>query len=623
MSSLMSSRPWRRSVFIFRQDLRVEDNVALLHALKRTRDVVHPVFIFDPRQCDPDRNVYFNSNSFRFMVESLVEVERLCALSVFLGIAEVVVEGLVDQSSPLYVPDVDAVVVNKSYTAFGMKRDELIERVCGVHGVQYSGLRGDSLLCEPEHIRTGTGNVYKVFTPFYKKASSRIPVAFPVESWPPPVPGPHVDLCFPPPDLLPCVELTPSVCVLRSVASILDVFPSWNPYAAVDNERSPLVLSPHRGGRSSGLALLNKAVAALGRYGDTRDSLALDFNEQGSSHLGPHLRFGTLSIREVYHSVKESEALVRQLYWRDFYKHLCYNFPQLLQGQLREFMTEEELREASATHLITTHENSTVPVQEGERIEPEQEFFDFQQLLSQHLEEQRQLDEEERLMSECEIGGDAFSRTDARSDAALRPAASTSSASASTSGPPAPAHAPAHSSTHHHQQQQQQQPQQQQQQPQQQQQQPQPQQQQQHSSPHHQSDYADSPPVPASLSDSPSAEHRPPYPPEQHADHLSAEPAPFGSTSASTSSSSSSSSSSPSWSSAVRCGVARASMRAESSALVRSLTAATSRRRPERRPVPFSLRSSCTPPAAAASAPLHSHASPPGPLYTARTALIV
>ena len=63
------------TLFIFRRDLRCIDNKGLYIAVKKLKNVI-PIFIFNPRQIEEDRNVVWNEHSVRFMMEALMDLDR-------------------------------------------------------------------------------------------------------------------------------------------------------------------------------------------------------------------------------------------------------------------------------------------------------------------------------------------------------------------------------------------------------------------------------------------------------------------------------------------------------------------------------------------------------------------
>ena len=91
-----------------------------------------------------------------------------------------------------------------------------------------------------------------------------------------------------------------------------------------------------RGGRTGGIKIL-KNLGQFRKYGETRDMMSTD-----TTHLSPHNKFGTVSIREVYYAIKsaaKSSELCKQLYWRDFYYYVGVHFKGLYR---HEHLTTKE-----------------------------------------------------------------------------------------------------------------------------------------------------------------------------------------------------------------------------------------------------------------------------------------
>jgi deoxyribodipyrimidine photo-lyase len=63
------------NLFIFRRDLRLEDNTGLIAALQSSEQVI-PCFIFDPRQVEDKQNPYKSNNALQFMIESIIDLEK-------------------------------------------------------------------------------------------------------------------------------------------------------------------------------------------------------------------------------------------------------------------------------------------------------------------------------------------------------------------------------------------------------------------------------------------------------------------------------------------------------------------------------------------------------------------
>lgn len=90
-----------------------------------------------------------------------------------------------------------------------------------------------------------------------------------------------------------------------------------------------------KGGRKNALKIIDKIKTGYFKSYDTeRDLPAYD----GTTKLSAYLKFGCISIREVYEAIKEtygiSHGLIRELIWRDFYANITFNKPRILEGQI-------------------------------------------------------------------------------------------------------------------------------------------------------------------------------------------------------------------------------------------------------------------------------------------------
>lgn len=282
----------RRAAFLFRRDLRLDDNVGLRRAAERADEVV-AAFVFDPRQGSAS-NRYFGAPAFQFLLESLADLDGQLArvggrLHRFAGLPHEVVVRLAGEAG------IEAVFVNADSTPFARERDRELAAACAAHGIAFEAAH-DLLLTEPGSVRTGAGGPYQVFTPFWR-AASQVPV---------PAPQPLGPVRF-------CSDLIPSAVPPELGDDLLGA-PRRELFA--------------RGGREAGLAALDR-IARLGDYETTRDLPALD----GTSGLSPHHKFGTVSIRETFHAVTAAlgagSAVLRELYWRDFFTHLAWHFPHV------------------------------------------------------------------------------------------------------------------------------------------------------------------------------------------------------------------------------------------------------------------------------------------------------
>ena len=284
------AKKYGTSLFIFRRDLRLPDNTGLSAALTQSETVI-PCFIFTPEQIGP-ANEYRSLHAIQFMLESLGELnedlnKKGSRLYLFYGSPATIVAKLLSAHA-------QAVFVNKDYTPYSKQRDQEIEEICRNRDVDFLSF-DDALLHAPGEILNGQGKPYEIFTPFYKKS-----MAFPI---PEPMTLPRGSFFSKPIPL----EITH--------AQLKDMVP----------EATLTIYAP--GGRKSARAILAHSQN-FKDYAHTRD-----FPEYDTTLLSAHNKFGTVSIREVYQGLAqalgEHHPLIRQLYWRDFFYHIAWHYPQV------------------------------------------------------------------------------------------------------------------------------------------------------------------------------------------------------------------------------------------------------------------------------------------------------
>ncbi|MCS3924686.1 cryptochrome/photolyase family protein [Methanosalsum natronophilum] len=280
------------SLFIFRRDLRLEDNTGLIEALNHSREVI-PCFIFDPRQSHIN-NKYFSQTAFKFMLNSLTDLNsRLNKM----GSRLIVLKGLpVDIISKMGTDlGLSAVFMNTDYTPFSIRRDTAISEICDKENMDLVKFH-DSLLTVPGDVLSGSGKPYSVFTPFYKKAASME------------------------------VEYPRANDMNNYFTDKLELEDEYGASGIIQEQN--LSTANIEGGRTGGLRILDSLDSHVD-YDTNRDYPYID----STTHLSPHNKFGTVSIREVYHTISSElgsgHSLIRQLYWRDFYTHLAYHNPHV------------------------------------------------------------------------------------------------------------------------------------------------------------------------------------------------------------------------------------------------------------------------------------------------------
>ncbi len=289
-------KKFQKALFIFRRDLRLEDNTGLIFALKNAHEVIL-CFIFTPEQIE--HNPYRSEHCLQFMIESLEDLENDIVakggkLYLFYEKPEVIVAELIKKQH------VDAVIVNRDYTPYSIKRDQKMEATCNKFKVSFCSF-DDALLHSPDETLKGDGKPYTVFTPFYRNAM-RMGVNLPVTN------------------------------------QYNNYYSSSIPFDAGNSLYKrilPKRVLPPCGGRTNGLKILEK-MDRFSYYESLRDFPSA----QKTTHLSAHLKFTTCSPREVYRAISrqfgDSSALVRSLYWRDFFTSIGFYFPQVFSGAFHD-----------------------------------------------------------------------------------------------------------------------------------------------------------------------------------------------------------------------------------------------------------------------------------------------
>ena len=262
------------SVFWFRRDLRLEDNTALIKALGSGFPVL-AVFIFDTHITDElpadDARVSFIYSQLEGIHGQLVV--QGSSLHVFEG------EPLVIWKELLSTYEIHSVYINKDYEPYARERDSQLGELLESSGIGFHQFK-DQVIFEENEILKNDGLPYSVFTPYKRKWLEK----FKTE---PTKGGAWKDGNF-----------------VRLAAS----FPSMESL----------------GFKSSVIRVLPYDLSSLGDYPRMRDFPGPD----ATSHLSPHLRFGTLSIRQLIAGLAPSdEVFLSELIWREFFMQILFHYP--------------------------------------------------------------------------------------------------------------------------------------------------------------------------------------------------------------------------------------------------------------------------------------------------------
>ena len=284
-------------LFIFRRDLRIIDNNGL-NFLSELCNNIYTIFIFTPEQVGSG-NKYKSDNAVQFMIESLEDLSSEIRkqgghLHTFYGHNEKVIADCIKAW------DINIVAFNLDITPYSRIRDDKIVKMCQRMKV-FVTYSPDYYLCEPGTIKTETGLPYQKFTPFYNKAS-KIKVQ-------PPANKKHL----------------PLKNKETHVPNKITLEQAMKKFVGKEN---PNILV--HGGRSEALKMLSRATRDIKNY----DAIHNDLNKK-TTELSAAIKFGCLSIREIYKALHSKTGLIRQLYWRDFYGNIVYEFPQVLGHSLK------------------------------------------------------------------------------------------------------------------------------------------------------------------------------------------------------------------------------------------------------------------------------------------------
>lgn len=271
------------AVFWFRRDLRLDDNIGFLAALKGDYPVL-PIFIFDneilKKLPKDDARVSFIFDTLQQMRKQLQE-ECDSSLAMFHNTPKSVFENLTDEY------DIKCVYINKDYEPYAKDRDEEIAGYLGEHNIEFKSFK-DQVIFEKNEVVKDDGDPYVVYTPYKNKWKS----LFDKEK----------DLA------------------IHYTSQYLDNL--------IEHSRLPNLTLSDIGFERSKINVPEYTVTPtlIQNYEDTRNFPAI---ENGTSRLGPHLRFGTVSVRKMMKKAIAEENMVfwSELVWREFFMQILWHFP--------------------------------------------------------------------------------------------------------------------------------------------------------------------------------------------------------------------------------------------------------------------------------------------------------
>ncbi|GAB3197131.1 deoxyribodipyrimidine photo-lyase [Pontibacter aydingkolensis] len=269
------------TIIWFRRDLRLHDNAGLYHALQQEHPVL-PLFIFDADILDdlPDRDDARVSFIYKTVSKLQEDLQKLgSSLLVKYGRPIEIFKELLQEYQ------LQAVYTNRDYEPYARQRDKAIYELLQAQSIPYKSFK-DQVIFERDEIMTKSGSPYKIYTPYKNTWKS----AFEPE--------------------------------------MVQPYPTQQHFGNLYRGTSDQIPSLQEMGFSPSAILTpdpKLASELLQQYADKRDTPALD----ATSRIGPHLRFGTLSVREaVALALTHSEVWLQELIWREFFMQLLYHFPE-------------------------------------------------------------------------------------------------------------------------------------------------------------------------------------------------------------------------------------------------------------------------------------------------------
>jgi len=276
-------------IFWFRRDLRFHDNAGLYYALKLGLPVL-PVFIFDTDILDRledknDRRVEFIYNTLK---DLQVQLSKLKSVFIIKNNTPIkAFEELINEYQ------IEAVYTNHDYEPYAYQRDEEIKKLLQNNNIDFKTFK-DQTIFEKSEILNLSNKPYTVFTPYSKKWKEKLN-SFYLKPYP-------TEKYF-----------------LNFVKNIPTKFPE-------------LI--------EIGFNAVNEKFPEKEMKEDIVKNYTTQRNfpgKQGTSRLGIHLRFGTVSVREIASKAKElSETFLNELIWRDFYMMILYHFPYVENNSFRK-----------------------------------------------------------------------------------------------------------------------------------------------------------------------------------------------------------------------------------------------------------------------------------------------
>ena len=269
------------NIFWFRRDLRLDDNVGFYNALKSEHPVL-PIFIFDEeilkKLPKDDARITFIYETLQKMRTKL-EDKNSSSIAMYHGEPTAVYKNLLEKYN------IDTVFTNRDYEPYAKERDDKIQQLLNDNNIKFKTFK-DQVIFEENEVTKKDGLPYVVYTPYMKVWKEQFKT--------------HT------------LDFYYTSSFLKNLIQ--------------DKELPNLSLSDI-GFTKSNQKIKKHIVtpALIQNYEDTRNFPAQD----STSKLGPHLRFGTVSIRKMIEKAitEKNEIFWQELIWREFFMQILWHFP--------------------------------------------------------------------------------------------------------------------------------------------------------------------------------------------------------------------------------------------------------------------------------------------------------
>lgn len=269
------------AVFWFRRDLRIDDNVGFLSALKSGFPVL-PIFIFDTEILDQlpenDARVTFIYENLQGMGKELQKIGS--SIAIYHGKPSGIFKKLLKEY------ELQSVFTNRDYEPYAKERDRKIEKLLSSKNIGFHTFK-DQVIFEKDEVVKKDGTPYVVYTPYMKLWKEKFKT---------------------------------TGLKIHSTKGFLDKL--------VKNTDLPNLSLNDIGFETSMLRVSDYDVSqgVIQDYEANRNFPAKD----ATSHLGPHLRFGTVSIRRIMQKAvsQKNEVFWQELIWREFFMQILYHYHQ-------------------------------------------------------------------------------------------------------------------------------------------------------------------------------------------------------------------------------------------------------------------------------------------------------